>query len=72
MFFITCILLDREVFLMFKKKYHILLDKYEKSHIIYCLNELRSTLIYQGKYTDGVDNLILKIIKAKKIKVHIK
>lgn len=57
---------------MFKKKYHILLDKYEKSHIIYCLNELRSILIYQGKYTDGVDNLILKIIKAKKIKVHIK
>ena len=56
---------------MFKKKYHILLDKYEKSHIIYCLNELRSTLIYQGKYTDGVDNLILKIIKSKKIKVHI-
>ena len=30
-----------------------------------CLNEMRSNLIAKGKYTDAVDEVLLKIIDAK-------
>ena len=49
-----------------KEKYYIVLDEYERRNIINSLNELRNRLIANGRYTDAVDELLLKIINAKK------
>ena len=42
------------------KKYYIVLDDYERRTIINCLNEKRNKLIADGKYTDAVDEVLLK------------
>ena len=47
------------------KKYYIALDDYERGAIINCLNEKRNKLIEVGKYTDAVDEVLLKILNAK-------
>ena len=49
-----------------KGKYYIVLNEYERRIIINSLNELRNRLIAKGRYTDTVDELLLKIINAKK------
>ena len=41
------------------KKYK--LDDYEVRIIILALNELRNQLIQEGRYTDAVDELIIKM-----------
>ena len=51
-----------------KGKYYIVLNEYERRIIINRLNELRNRLIAKGRYTDAVDELLLKIINAKKKK----
>ena len=53
------------------KKYHIYLDDYERRAVVKCLNELRTKLLSEGKYSDPVDEILLKIINAptKRIKV---
>ena len=51
-----------------KEKYYIVLNEYERKIIINSLNELRNRLIANGRYTDAVDELLLKIINAKKKK----
>ena len=51
-----------------KEKYYIVLEEYERRMIINSLNELRNRLIADGRYTDAVDELLLKIINAKKKK----
>ena len=53
------------------KKHYIVLDDYERGTIINCLNEKRNKLIEDGKYTDAVDEVLLKILnsKQKKFKV---
>lgn len=50
------------------KKYYIALDDYERGTIINCLNEKRNRLIADGKYTDAVDEVTLKILNAKQKK----
>lgn len=50
------------------KKYYIALDDFEQKIIINCLNEMRNNLIAGGKYTDTVDEVLLKIIDAKQKK----
>lgn len=50
------------------KKYYIARDDYERGTIINCLNEKRSRLIANGKYTDAVDEVTLKILNAKQKK----
>ena len=50
------------------KKYYIALDDYERGTIINCLNEKRNNLIADGKYTDAVDEVLLKILNAKQKK----
>lgn len=50
------------------KKYYIALDDYEKSVIINCLNEMRNSLILKGKYTDAVNELLIKFSNAKQKK----
>jgi len=55
-----------------KNTYHLVLDDTERSMIIQCLNNLRNDLIAQEKYTNGVDDVIVKIISAKKKNFKIK
>ena len=47
------------------KKYYIALDDFERRVVVNCLNEMRNRLIADGKYTDVVDEILLKIIDAK-------
>lgn len=56
---------------MREKKYYIALDGYERGVIVNTLNEMRNNLLQQGRYTDAVDEVLLKIIdaKTKKFKV---
>ena len=51
-----------------KEKYYIVLNEYERRIIINSLNELRNRLIADGRYTNAVDEILLKIINAKKKK----
>ena len=53
-------------------KYHIYLTAEERRVVINSLIELRNDLISQGKYTDIVDELIIKFTKAKVKKIKIK
>ena len=50
------------------KKYYIVLDDFERRVIVNCLNEMRNKIIADGKYTDAVDDVLLKIIGAKQKK----
>lgn len=56
---------------MKEKKYHLYLDETEHRLIIICLNELRNKLISEGRYTDCVDELLIKVINAKTVKIKI-
>ena len=50
------------------RKYYIALDDFERQVVVNCLNEIRNNLIANGKYTDAVDEVLLKIIDAKQKK----
>ena len=51
---------------------HLYFDHDEKRLIIESLNNLRTSLIEQGRYTDCVDELLYKVINAKRKKLKIK
>ena len=51
-----------------KTTFHLALDDGERSMINHSLNNLRSSLIAKGNYTDGVDDVLVKVIGAKKKK----
>ena len=51
-----------------KQKYYLALNAQEHRLIIESLNQLRNKLIADGKYTDAVDEVLLKIIGAKRKK----
>lgn len=55
-----------------KTKYQIYLTAEERRVVINSLIKLRNDLISQGKYTDIVDELIIKFTKAKVKKIKIK
>lgn len=55
-----------------RDKYHIYLTAEERRAVINSLIKLRNDLISQGKYTDIVDELIIKFTKAKVKKIKIK
>lgn len=55
-----------------KTKYHIYLTAEERSAVINSLIDLRNNLISRGKYTDIIDELIIKFTKAKVKKIRIK
>lgn len=59
---------------MRKQKYYLAIDDYENSVIIDSLNNLRNELIADGRYTDAVDELIVKFAHApiKKFKIKMK
>ena len=46
---------------MKEQKYHIYLTEQERSEVIKSLIDLKNTLIRQGKYTDAVDDVLLKL-----------
>ena len=50
---------------MIMKKYYIVFDQYERGIIINALNDKRNALIKEGRYTDAVDEVLLKVINAK-------
>lgn len=52
-------------------KYHIYLDDNEYRSLIKSLMALKNNLIQQGRYTDAVDDLLIKVssVRKKKIKV---
>ena len=56
---------------MKEKKYYIALDDFERRVVVNCMNEMRYKLIADGKYTDALDEVLLKVIhsKQKKLKV---
>lgn len=51
-----------------KQKYYLALSNQEHRLIIESLNQLRNKLIADGKYTDAADDVLLKIIGAKRKK----
>ena len=55
-----------------KTKYHIYLTAVERRVVINSLIDLRNDLISRGKYTDVIDELIIKFTKAKVKKIKIK
>lgn len=57
---------------MQKQKYYIAVDEYERRIIINSLNNLRNKLIAEGRYTDAVDELIIKFAHASIKKFRIK
>ena len=55
-----------------RDKYHIYLTAEERRAVINSLIDLRNNLISRGKYTDIIDELIIKFTKAKVKKIKIK
>ena len=53
-------------------KYHIYLTPAERRTVINSLIELRNDLISQGKYTDVIDELLVKFTKAKTKRIKVK
>ena len=55
--------------IMKAEKYHIYLSEQERSQVIQFLIELKNDLIAQGRYTDAVDDVLIKFTKARKKKM---
>ena len=53
---------------MKEEHYHLALDDYEHGIIIRSLNDTKTELIKEGKTTDAVDDLIIKVGYAPKKK----
>ncbi len=49
-----------------KQKYYLDLTRQEWQIVIGSLNRFRNKLIAAGRYTDAVDELLIKVAKAKK------
>ena len=49
-----------------EQKYHLYLSKDEYSEVLQSLIRLKNSLIAQGRYTDAVDEVLIKITKARK------
>ena len=63
---------NAEVIKMKNDKFHIYLSDAERTQVIQTLIELKNSLLEQGKYTDVVDDVLLKFTKAKRkhLQVH--
>lgn len=56
---------------MREKTYHLYLNEEERSRVIQSLIELKNNLAAQGRYTDAVDDVLCKVLEAKKKKLKI-
>ena len=45
-------------------KYYIALDDFERRVVVNCMNEMRNALIEDGKCTESLDEVMLKIIRS--------
>lgn len=50
-------------------KFHIYLDDDEYRQVVQYLISLKNALIEQGRYTDAVDEVLIKFTKARKKKI---
>ena len=50
---------------MRRTKYHIYLNSEERRLLINSLNDLRNQLIVEGRYTDLIDEVLIKVANAK-------
>ena len=57
---------------MRSQKYHLYLTRDERRTIVNSLIFLKNDLVTRGKYTDVVDELIIKLTKAKIKKIKIR
>ena len=57
---------------MKEDKYQVSLDDNEHGIVIRCLNDKINELIKEGKYTDAVDDLLVKVGNAPKKKTRVK
>ena len=57
---------------MKEQKYHLYLSDDEYRRVLQSLIRLKNSLIAQGRYTDAVDDILCKVLSAKKRKVKIK
>ena len=56
---------------MKEKKFYIVLDDFERREVVNCMNEMRNSLIEDGKCTDALDEVLLKIIRSKQKKLKV-
>lgn len=56
---------------MREPKYHIYLDDNEYRRLLESLVALKNRLIQQGRYTDAVDDLLIKLSTARKKKIKV-
>ena len=57
---------------MKQKDYHIYLSEQERFQVIQSLIDLKNSLTVQGRYTDAVDEVLIKITKAKKKRIAVR
>ncbi len=57
---------------MKEQKYHLYLSEEEYRRVLQSLIRLKNSLIAQGRYTDAVDDILCKVLSAKKRKLKIK
>ena len=57
---------------MREEKFHIYLNDDEYSRLIQSLIRLKNSLTAHGRYTDAVDDVLCKVLSAKKRKFKIK
>lgn len=55
-----------------RNKYHIYLTYDERRMLLNNLNDFRNQLIADGKYTDLLDEVIIKIVNAKLKRIKVK
>ena len=57
---------------MKEQKYHLYLSDEEYRRVLQSLIRLKTSLISQGRYTDGARDVLCKVLSAKKRKLKIK
>ena len=70
--FFHYIMMQHEVVALKNQKYHLYLSDYEYRQVIQFLVTLKNSLTAQGRYTDAVDDVLCKVLSAKKRKLKIK
>ena len=56
---------------MRKQKYHIYLTEQERLDVFKSLVDLKTALAAKGKYTDAVDDVLVKLTTAKRKKLKV-
>lgn len=67
--YISCTMGAKEVDTMFQRKRYLYLSETEYSILVKSLVQLKNKLIQQNRFTDCVDELLLKIISAPNIRI---